>query len=152
MSDPKVPEVGDYVRMTGTLLEVIDVPPLPQPPPQKLFIFKDCTATVEIRVNGLTLKTCSTYNNFNGRDACVRDAICEAKELVDNYGTATGVEVCVVKETFKRQSWVVPGINYYCPEYVNLSDYTDRNLIEDEVLREKVWSSLEDNEKGGEND
>ena len=75
---PRIPEIGEYVRTFGTLVEVQDV--TPPVVPTKDYIFEDTSARLEARVNGKVVKEYGTYNNFYGKDRCVEAAIDEARQ------------------------------------------------------------------------
>ena len=137
--EARLPEVGEYVRMFGTLVEVQDVTP-PPPPKEVDYIFEDTIARVEVLANGRTLKNGSTFNNFGGKDTCVDTAIREAKKCLDYYGD--GIEVRVVKVT--RRCRMRPDDHEHLsdPQFVGFAGLgfeSHRDLPES--IEEVVWTS-----------
>lgn len=145
---PRIPEVGEYVRTYGTLVEVQDVTP---PVVQVLdYIFEDTSATWELRINGKLVQDFSTINNFYGQDTCVPEAIKEAKILVKKLGE-TDAEVVVVKITERVRMRPSRDEHFYDPAFREFKslDHGCRWNLPDEK-REDVWSSKRgDLTKGG---
>jgi len=101
MSDPRIPNVGEKVRMLGTLIRVETPKPI-QPPDE--YIFEDVNARVELRLRDSVIKEFGTYNDFHG--CSVTSAIKEAKQIceVHGIGPTSDNEIVVVKVTtqFRR--------------------------------------------------
>ena len=139
----RIPEVGEYVRMFGTLVEVQDVTPPPPPEPVLDYIFEDTEARIDVLANGHRIREGSTLNNFYGKDTCVETAIKEAKEAAAHYGD--GVEVRVVKVTSRVRMRPARKENFYAPEFAEfepLERGSRWNLPE--PVEEVVWSSKAD--------
>lgn len=137
---PRLPEVGEYVRMHGKLVGIEDVTP-------KVviidYIFEDTEATIYARVNGKVIKEYSTYNNFYGQDTCVTNAIADAQKLTKEF-EGSNVELVVVKTTRQVRKRPEDGClaNFYDSEFVNMHSLRSggRWNLPDEK-REEVWSS-----------
>lgn len=137
---PRLPQVGEYVRMIGKLVEVQDV--TPPPPPKELdYIFEETHARAEARVNGKVIETFSTFNNFAGEGTCVEAAIEEAKEKRQHYGPSD-LEFVVVKMTSRIRKRANGHKNLYDPTFLDfdsLKNGWNRDLPDD--TEEVVWSS-----------
>jgi hypothetical protein len=136
----RIPEVGEYVRMHGTLVEVQDVTPPPPPVPELDYIFEDTEARIEVLANGRKIKDAGTMNNFYGKDTCVTSAIEDAEKIAAHYGE--GVEVRVVKVTYRTRMRPAREENLYAPAFVDFRplDRGSRWNLPDPV-EEVVWSS-----------
>ena len=97
---PRLPAVGEYVRMVGRLVAVVDSEP--QPPPPKNWVFEGVDARVELRRRGRVLETCCTFNDFYfGEFGAVRSALEDVRGICTREGIDehSEVEVVVVKVT-----------------------------------------------------
>ena len=140
-TEGRIPEVGEYVRMFGTLVEVQDV--TPKPPPKELdYIFEDTTARVEVLANGHKIDDGPTLNNFSGKDTCVEAAIHEAKKQAKKFGT--GVEVRVVKITERVRMRPLNRENLYDRKFAEFR-YLEHGCRWDlpDPIEEVVWTSKE---------
>jgi len=143
MSDvkkPRLPDVGEYVRMHGILIDVKTVNP-PVPKPIKEYIFEECSARQELRFkDGEVLQTLGTYNNFYGLGTAVKSSIKELKAYSKKKGfdKNSNVEAVVVKEI--RQYPATPNAkeNYYNKEFVDFDHQLYSDLKNKEI---DVWSS-----------
>lgn len=88
----RIPEVGERLRLTGTLVDIQDVTP-PPPAKQLDYVFEEVTARVELAANGHVIDERGTFNDFGG--CAERTAIAEAEKLAKQFGP--GVEVRVVR-------------------------------------------------------
>lgn len=137
----KLPVVGDFMRMHGELVEIQDV----TPPPVKReldYIFKEQSAQVVARVNGIDIKEFATFNDYYGKGTCVESAIKEAKELQGAFGNAPDLEFVVVLKTELVRMRPVGQQNEYAKEYFDFAALDwgcRRDLPED--TEEVVWSS-----------
>lgn len=142
----RMPEIGEYVRMYGTLVEVQDVTPPPPPTPVLDYIFEDTDARVELWANGRKIDDGPTMNNFYGKDTCVEAAIEEAKKLSKKYGK--GVEVRVVKITSRVRMRPSRDVHFYDRTFIDFNSL-DRgahwNLPKN--IEEVVWSSAKRKKK-----
>lgn len=139
-TEPRIPEVGEYVRFAGTLVEVQDVTP-PAPARVLDYVFEDTEARVEMWTNGRKIGGFGVFNNFCGKGRCVDTAIAEAKDMAAKYGD--GVEMRVVKVTERMRRRPEPGReNLYAPEFVRLKplDCGCRHDLP-EPVEEVVWTS-----------
>ena len=138
-AQPRIPEVGEYVRMYGTLVEVQDV----TPPVVKVedYIFEDTSALIELRINGRRVKQFSTVNNCGGRDSCVQHAIQCAGDEVRRLGK-TDAEIVVVKITKRIRMRPTGHRHFYDNRFLEfewLKCGSCRDLPDD--MHEDVWSS-----------
>ncbi len=137
----RVPEIGEYVRNCGTLVEVQDVTP------KEIvldYIFEDVSARVEGRINGKVVKEYSTFNEFFGQGTSVDNAIQEAKTQQAWLGESN-MEFVVVKITSRgrkrpsravRENWYDKGFR----EMETLAFGCRAGMPDDN--EEVVWSSL----------
>ena len=142
---PRLPEVGEYVRMKGRLVEVQDV--TPKPPPKEVdYIFEDTNARVELRINGKRITEYGTFNNFYGADSCVPSAIEEAKKLMANIGPSDA-ELVVVKITSQRRMRPRGDREHslYAPQFIDFQTLSHGacSALPDDT-EEVVWSSKKD--------
>jgi len=101
MSDPRIPSVGEKIRMVGKLVR-IDTPEPVQPPDE--YVFEDVDARVELRFDGQVLNDCGTFNDFYG--CSVETGIVEARKTAESRGLTSSSEievVVVVKITNQRR-------------------------------------------------
>lgn len=139
----KIPEVGEYVRNYGTLVEVQDVTP------KEVildYIFEDTSARLEGRINGKVVKEYGTFNNFYGKDNCVNQAIAEAKKEQEWLGESN-MEFVVVKITSRERMRPDRSERENCYDnkfraMAALEFGRCRDLPSD--VEEDVWSSLKD--------
>lgn len=111
---PRIPGVGEYVRMYGTLVQTQDVTP-----PVKTeidYIFEDTEARIEARINGKVVTTYETFNNFYGKDTCVSSAIAEARKYVERFGKSD-LEFVVVQVTERVRMRPMAKENFYHDEF-----------------------------------
>jgi hypothetical protein len=137
--NPRLPEVGEYVRTHGRLVQIEDVTPPVEP--QIDYIFEHMEARVEARVNGVRLKEFGTFNDFYGEGTSINHAIEEAKEQMASLGKCD-VEFVVVKIIAWTRLRPEPGGNFYESEFRKfrpLSSGWRANLPE--PIEEVVWSS-----------
>ena len=141
MSDVRLPEIGEYVRMYGTLVEVQDVTP------KEIvldYVFEDTQAKLVGRINGKNVKEYGTFNDFYGKDTCVAAAIDEAKEQQRFLGESN-LEFVVIKVTSRVRMRPTRNEreNFYASEFramESLPNGSCWNLPEDTV--EEVWSRM----------
>jgi hypothetical protein len=137
----KLPEVGEYVRQYGTLVEVQDVTP------KEIildYIFEETSARLEGRINGKVVKEYSTFSDYYGKGTCVQNAIIEAKVQQEWLGEST-MEFVVVKITsrVRKRPDRTQKENWYDCQFraMNNLDFGCRRGMPDDV-EEVVWSSL----------
>jgi hypothetical protein len=141
---PRLPGVGEYVRMTGTLVKVEDVTP------KEVvldYIFEDTEAKVEIWNGKYLLEKLSTFNNFYGKDSCVDAAIKLAKETARKLKNP-GLDVRVIKRTSQFRARPTYGKNYHAPEFPVMEGlkFGCRADLPDDK-EEIVWSSMKAQKK-----
>ena len=139
MTKPRIPEVGEYVRSFGTLIDVQDV----TPPQAKVtdYIFEDTTATWELRINGRKIQDYSTTCNGGEKDSCVAHAINCAKSLAKSLGK-TDAEIVVVKITTRVRMRPNGREHFYAKEFQEFQPlHYGRHEGLPEEKREDVWSS-----------
>ena len=96
----RLPEIGEHLRLTGTLVEIQDVTP-PPPARQLDYVFEDVTARVELLANGHLIDTRGTFNDFCG--SAEQSAIKEAQKVSAKYGDAVEVRVVRVSERYRAR-------------------------------------------------
>jgi hypothetical protein len=136
-----MPQVGDYVRMKGRLVEIQDVTP------KEIvldYIFEDTEATLVSRINGKNVKQYGTYNNFYGEDSCVQSAIEEAKTQQEWLGESN-LEFVVVKTISQVRMRPNRGnlTSLYAPDFRDMASigFGCRFELPDDKV-EEVWSSV----------
>lgn len=142
MSEPRIPEAGEYVWMYGTLVEVQDVTP------KEVvldYIFENTEARVEARINGVFVREYSTYNNHYGKGTCVDGAIKSAKRQREFLGESN-LEFVVIKKTSRVRMRPLNGEcgSLHDPKFIQMDSLRHGsccNLPDD--VEEVVWSSLE---------
>lgn len=146
MNDPRLPEIGEFVRGVGRLVSVVE--PMPLQPPPKDWIFEDVSARGELRRNGKVLKEFNTYSDFYGLGTSITEAIKEAEEYVAEEGITpeSGLEVVVVKiiSYARHRPQGGPGnANVYDAKFVNFKSL-DNGACWDvpEEVETDVWSSV----------
>jgi hypothetical protein len=135
-SEPRLPTVGESIRLCGKLVEIQDVTP---PVTTVLdYVFEVTSATIFIKTNGVVIDERETYNDFCGPPEV--SAIAAAKKLAAQLGG--GVEIVVVRKTelvrkrpTHRESFYAKGL----VEFETISYGCRRNLPDDR--EEQVWSS-----------
>lgn len=145
---PRLPEIGEYVRMKGKLLRIEVIPPPPAPPPEVDYIFERTDARIELRVKGKVVTSFDTYNEFYGEGTAVREAVKDAKGMMSEY-EGTGCELVVVKITEQRRkrpgrdSCVYTGHKFF--SFDSLACGSTRGLPDNR--EEVVWSSFKPDEE-----
>jgi len=91
--EPRIPEVGDYVKGHGKLISLHDV----TPPVQKItaYLFESHDATVVLRVNGIDVKHFVTLHSLWGIESCLENAVEEAESYAKKY-YGEGIEIVVL--------------------------------------------------------
>lgn len=140
----KVPEVGEYLRGTGKLIAVEEVPPKPEEV-VKDFIFEEITAHCELRIGAEVIKEIVNYWDFYGRETSVESAIKTAQEYAANRGIGPNspMEVVVIKVTVQRRKRLKPHAeNKYANEYFDFAslEWGDQHGLPPAV-KEVVWYS-----------
>lgn len=138
MSDFKTPEVGQYLRHAGRVLEINDVTP---PPPKKdiEYIVEDTSAKLDLMINGNPIKCYGVFNNHYGEGTCVDEAIKEAKDILRSLGN-TDAEMVVTKITDIRKMKIFDYVNddLYNRGFLKLMPKDSFMVSSTEEL---VWSS-----------
>lgn len=138
---PRLPNVGEFVRHHGKLLEVREIPPPPQPPPTKHYIFEEISARTELRMNGRKLKEITTFNDFYGLESCVEAAIEEMKNYAkrEKLTPTSEVEAVVIRVVTQFAATPKDRENFYDGTFTDFEQVRSHGLA-DEVER-VVWSS-----------
>lgn len=135
----RLPEVGEHVRMVGTLVEVQNVA---TPAGQVAdYIFEETSARLEARVNGKGFREFSTFNDFYGDGTGVASAISEARKQIQCFGDSD-IEFVVVRITSQRRKRPVKdgsGYDLQFPAFESLNHECRRGLPDD--IEVDVWSS-----------
>ena len=133
---PRLPEIGDSIRLCGKLVEIQDVKP---PVTQVLdYVFEETSATVWAKANGQLLKEFATFNDFYG--SARTPAIVEAKKIAATYGDA--IEVVVIEKRQLIRKRPTNRENFYAKEFVEFEtlNHGCRWDLPGDV-EEQVWSS-----------
>jgi len=144
MNEPRLPIDGEFVRHVGRLVKIQEIPPKPQPPPVKDYIFEDIEAKCEIRLNGETIKGIQTLNDSYGLKTGINTAIKEMKEYAKerNIGPKSDIEVVVVKVTKQFRARPINKENFYDKIFFDFKqlEYGSQHDLPDpvEII---VWSS-----------
>lgn len=138
-TEPRLPEVGEYVRGKGRLVEVQDV--TKPVVPEFDYVFEQQEARIEWRVNGKQIKDGATFNDFYGEGTCVTHAIEQAKSIVHNLGECD-VEIVVVKVVSQIRMRPNGRENFYAKEFRDFK-YLESGCAWNlpEPVEEVVWSS-----------
>lgn len=139
----KIPEIGTYLRGTGTLRAIEEIPPQPVPPTHD-YIFEEITAYVELRLNGKMVSKGGTYWDAYGLGSSVDSAKEEAVKWLKDYAitTASEMEVVVVKVASLQRKHQTHERNHYEEEYAEFRSRAvggQWKLPDDK--KEVVWSS-----------
>lgn len=140
MSKLKLPEVGQFVRQYGKLLEIQDVTP---PPTEKLidYIFEIREATIQGHLDNQVVKVFGTMHGIYGETTAVKNAIDESLRLAVKWPS---IEMVVVQHTsWRRMRPAITGReNFYDKRQVAfdaLASGACAGLQTDKY--EEVWSS-----------
>ena len=143
MTQPRIPEEGEFVRGQGTLVGIEIIPPEPVPP-QTDYIFEQIEARCELRLHGEVIQDIQTLNDFYGLETSVETAIAEMKAYAERkqIGSSSDVEVVVFRVATQYRLSKKAGKNFYDEtffDFVPLASGSRRGLPEpDEKV---VWSS-----------
>lgn len=144
MTQPRIPEVGEFVRPHGTLVRIEEIPPKPVPP-QTDYIFEQITARCEMRLtSGEVIKEIQTLNDFYGLETSVTTAIAEMKAYAaeNSLGADSDVEVVVVRVVEQYRKRPRSDKNFYDTtffDFESLTIWTRRSLPE--PIETVAWSS-----------
>lgn len=96
--ESRMPEIGEYVRGQGTLVEIQDIIP-PPPPINKDYIFEEITASVELRLGDEVLNKIYNLWDAYGKGNSVKNAIEKGQEYASKkkIDTKSDLEVVVIK-------------------------------------------------------
>jgi len=136
--------VGEFVRHVGRLVEIQTVPPKPQPPPIKDYIFEDIEARCEIRLNGKTIKEIQTFNDFYGLGTGVKSAINEMREYAtkEGLGPKNDIEIVVIRIVRQFVARPKDQENFYDRTFFDFQPIVACSCSEHEQSNETiVWSS-----------
>lgn len=143
--EKKTPSVGQYVRGIGTLVDVLDVTPVP-PPKQLEYVFEEVTARMEIWIGGWKVKDHGTLWDAFGYESSVKGAINEAQAfaVARGWNKDSQAEIRVVRIAERRRKTKVNSDNYYQKEFENFESKSIGCCWEMPKPEEKVvWSSRE---------
>lgn len=112
---PRIPNIGEYVRHHGTLVDIEIIEPPPQPPPQKDYIFEEVNSRCETRLGNDVLNKWNHVNDFYGKETSVQDSIEKAKKYAAEKGICPdhSLEVVAVKITTRRRMRPTNSENFY---------------------------------------
>ncbi len=114
----KIPQVGEFVRPIGKLINIEVVQP-PPPKPETNYIFEEIEARCELRLNDEVLKHLGTLNDFYGLETSVESAIKEMKEYVSsrNINKNSDLEVVVIRKAYQIRKRPIDRYNIFSKEY-----------------------------------
>jgi hypothetical protein len=140
----KIPQIGDFVRGVGTLVDVQTEEPTP---PKKDYIFENIDSKCELRRNGKVLDELGTYNDYYGLGTGVKTAIKEMKEYCKEevITSASEVEVVILMQVSQVRMRPIGRENFYTKEWIEFQSLdwgSKRDLPE--PTEEIVWSSKKD--------
>ena len=132
--EPRFPDIGEWVRSQGRLVEIQDV----TPPVVTVtdYIFEIIEASVVCRLNGKLVKGFSTFNEFYGEGSAVEAAIAEAKIQAVWHGPSN-MEFVVIKKTMRRRKRPVGRKNFYDETFIGM----------EAIDRGSHWDLPEDSEE-----
>lgn len=137
----KIPEIGEYVRGTGTLV-AIEQPEVVVPPLE--FIFRRVSAHCEVRLNGVKLNEIEGFWDFYGLETSVQSAIAAANEYAhkNKIDEKSELEVVAVRLTYCTRMHKKLGENFYAKEYFDFSQMDHGSSWNvPEKTWDLVWSS-----------
>lgn len=145
MSEPKLPQAGEYVPGLGRVVTVEDVQP-PPPPPVREWVVEEVTAEVELRLNGKPIRDASlgSYCDANyGRESCIGAATRVAADYCERERIAASsqLEVVVVRCIDYVRMVADPALDYDHYGYRRLTYARQSRRDVPEARREVVWSS-----------
>lgn len=143
----KIPEVGEYLRGTGTLIKIEKIQRSPESFVEYEYIFERITATGEMRRKGKTIQTFSTFWDHYGLNTSVEQCIDDMKHFAEDedINKNSEVELVVIKTTTHRRFVPVPRYNFYSPQHISFDTIVigyRANLPPEKS--EIVWSSRKD--------
>ena len=139
---PRMPKIGEKIRMLGELVR-IDEPAPVQPPTE--YIFKVVGADLELWLNGIPIKSLTSYNDFYG--SAVETAIEEAKKYCERQKITaeSDLEVVVFETTGHIRSYPDPGNAFiYDKEFVRFTGANKYRPNREPVpssTKRRAWSS-----------
>jgi len=139
--EPRIPNIGERVRLVGTLIRVETPKPI-QPPDE--YVFENIDARVEMRLGEAVVKDFGTFNDWYG-DA-VRSGILEAKQICEHHriGPTSDNEIVVVKVTTQRRQLLSLDRDAYTydKEFRRFSNMAQGGYYDlAPTVEEDVWSS-----------
>jgi hypothetical protein len=144
MPEPRLPNVGEFVRGTGTLVKIVEPPPPPPPPAE--YIFEKVSARYEMRRNGEVLTVGNSLWDFAGLSSCIEAAIAEARKWAATKGitAASEVEVVVVKETSYYRATPAREASLYDKDFLSFTLGNNCTWDVPRKREEDVWSTHSD--------
>lgn len=141
---PRLPEIGEFVRSSGKLVAIEEIPPPPQPPPVLDYIFEQVSGRAELRLHGERLQKGETFSDFYGLESSVESAKEQAQAYAKRHGISPGsdLEVVAVRVVSYYRARPTPRENFYAREFVNfeyLSSGAERDVPPE--VETVVWSS-----------
>ena len=145
MTEEKIlPEIGQYVRSHGKLVDIEEVAPETPPQPDIDYIFEDTEARCELWRNGEMVVGLGGYTDFYGEKTSVSTAIKEMKEYAKERGIdpESEVEVIVIEVVSRVRHRPNEGESFYDKRFVNFSPRRHGCLVGmPDPVETKVWSS-----------
>ena len=121
----KLPVTGEYLRGTGTLIKIEEIPVEPVPPPNVDYIFEEITAHCQIRLGKDVLNKFNNVWDHYGKETSVEDAVSAAKKYAKkhNLGKNSDVEVVAIKVVEQvRKRPTRQADNYYDKSYFQFEE------------------------------
>ena len=147
--NPRIPNVGEFVRTVGRLIDVKEVTPPPPPPPpsEKQYVFEQICARGEVRLNGEVLKNFGTYTDYYGLETSVEKVTeqMRAYAAANGIGPSSELEVVVVRIVSYDLRRVGKEAGFYDKTYVEFKEipYSQRMVACCPAVERVWWSSRE---------
>jgi hypothetical protein len=108
---PRLPQEGDWIRLTGTMIKKETIQP-PPPPPTVLYLFEEVSAVVELRSPlGDVLTNVGAFNDYHGEGTATASGVEETeKYIVANALSADGDGVYVAVVEVREYLYLRPSL------------------------------------------
>lgn len=141
MHEPRIPEIGEFVRGAGTLVRLAAPQPTPTPPTE--YVFERVGARWEVRHKGDVLTKGSSFWDFGGLESSIDAAIDDAREYATLKGitAASELEVVVVKETSCYRARASRDASVYDSRFIHFTSTANCKWDVPEDVEVDVWST-----------
>lgn len=138
----RLPKVGEFIRMVGTLIAIEEIPPEPVSP-QVDYIFEEINARCELRFGGEVVQVISCLTDFCGRETSVETAIKDMERYAESRGldADSELEAVVVRVATQCRKRPRGDENFYDPTFSGFGTPVGATLQVPRPVEEVVWSS-----------